>query len=81
MNSPESRWPGEMSAPSHKGVQWDQPPTYNGDFISFSGALMGQAVLSSETLSEAPRDSYQNFHLYSVKTPQFGGIESSFQTK
>ena len=61
----EKHWSGKLNAPenrpfddgvprrSHGLIRWDQFPTYDGDFVTFSGTLLGDAVLSSETLDEA----------------------------
>ena len=74
LNAPENRrWDEDIVHSSHDLVQWDQHPTYDGDSITFSGTLLGDAVLSGGTIAEARRDGYQNFHLYPVSTLQFGG--------
>ena len=80
----EKHWSGKLNAPenrpydpelsqSHDLIQWDQYPTYDGEFVTFSGSLLGDAVLSSSTIGEAEKDGYQNFHLYPMDTFEFGG--------
>ena len=80
----EKHWSGKLNAPenrpydpelsqSHDLVQWNQYPTYDGEFVTFSGTVLGDAVLSSGTIREANRDGYQNFHLYPIDTLEFGG--------
>ena len=74
LNAPENRpWDEDLFYFSHNLIQWDQHPTYDGDTITFSGTLLGDAVLSSGTIGEANRDGYQNFHLYPVGSNEFGG--------
>ena len=74
LNAPENRpWDEGMAHSSHNLIQWDQHPTYDGEFVTFSGSLLGDAVLSSGTIKEAERDGYQNFHLYPVRSNEFGG--------
>ena len=74
LNAPENRpWDEGMADSSHNLIQWDQDPTYDGEFVTFSGSLLGDAVLSSGTIKEAERDGYQNFHLYPVRSNEFGG--------
>ena len=74
LNSPENRpWDEGMAHSSHNLIQWDQYPTYDGEFVTFSGTLLGDAVLSSGTIEEANRDSYGNFHIYSVADSKFTG--------
>ena len=82
----EKHWSGKLNAPenrpydpelsqSHDLIQWDQYPTYDGEFVTFSGALLGDAVLSYETLAAARRggDWYQNFDLYPAGKGGFEG--------
>ncbi len=70
----EKHWSGKLNAPenrpfnegvhraNHGLIEWVQYPTYDGDSITFSGALLGNAVLSNETLNEAEKGgTYQNF--------------------
>ena len=73
LNAPESRWEREASSTSHDLIRWDQNPTYDGDSITFSGTLLGDAVLSGETIAQALRDGYRNFHLYFVDSSKFVG--------
>ena len=73
-NAPENRpWDEGISHSNHNLIQWDQQPTYDGEFVTFSGALQGDAVLSSGTIAEANRDGYGNFHIYSVDGSRFTG--------
>ena len=82
----EKHWSGKLNAPenrpfdegvyrtSHDLIQWDQYPTYDGNSVTFSGTLLGVAVLSRETLDAARRGSgYQNFDLYPVSEGGFEG--------
>ena len=62
LNAPENRrWDEDIVHSSHDLMQWDQHPTYDGDSITFSGTLLGQAVLSGETIEQARRDSTRTF--------------------
>ena len=73
-NAPENLpWDIGMADSSHNLIQWDQYPTYDGEFVTFSGALLGNAVLSSGTIAEANNDGYGNFHIYSVNGSKFTG--------
>ena len=61
----DTHWSGALNAPenrpfdegvdriSHDLIQWDQHPTYDGQEVSFNGTLLDDAVLSSETVSQA----------------------------
>ena len=82
----EKHWSGKLNAPenrpydpeisqSHDLIQWDQYPTYDGASVTFSGSLLGDAVLSYETLAAARRggDWYQNFDLYPAGKGGFEG--------
>lgn len=81
----EKHWSGKLNAPenlpwdigmvdsSHNLIQWEEYPTYDGEFVTFSGSLLGGAVLSSGTIGEANRDGYGNFHIYSVGDSKFTG--------
>ena len=69
LNAPENRWIAE----SHNLIRWDLHPTYDGDTITFSGTLLGDAVLSGETIEQARRDGYRNFHIYPVDGHEFMG--------
>ena len=74
LNAPENRpWDEGLRHSSHNLIQWDQHPTYDGYTITFSGTLLGDAVLSSGTIREAERDGYQNFHLFPVISNEFTG--------
>ena len=73
LNDPEKVWKMQMSSESHNLIRWDQNPTYDGDSITFSGTLLGDAVLSGGTIAQALRDGYRNFHLYSVDRFKFMG--------
>lgn len=74
LNAPENRlWDEDLSQNSHNLIQWDQHPAYDGDYVTFSGTLLGNAVLSSGTVEEAENDGYQNFHLYPIPGLKFGG--------
>ena len=74
LNAPENRpWDEDIAHQSHKLIQWDQHPTYDGEFVTLSGTLLGDAVLSSGTIEEANRDGYGNFHIYSVDGSKFTG--------
>ena len=73
----EKHWSGALNAPenrpfdegvsriSHDLVQWDRYPTYDedGQEISFSGTLLEDAILSSETIQQAREGGYSNFIL------------------
>ena len=53
LNAPENRpWDEDIAHQSHNLIQWDQYPTYDGEFVTFSGALLGDAVLSSGTIGK-----------------------------
>lgn len=82
----EKHWSGKLNAPenrpfdegiyrsNHGLIQWDQHPTYDGQHVTFSGTLLGDAVLSRETIGEARRGSgYQNFDLYPAAMGGFEG--------
>ena len=83
----EKHWSGKLNAPenrpfdegiyrvSHDLIQWDQYPTYDGDSVTFRGTLLGDAVLSNETLHDATKGgSYQNFTLGLADEFQFLGV-------
>ena len=71
----DKHWSGALNAPenrpfdegvdysSHDLIQWDQHPTYDGQEVSFSGTLLDDAVLSSETISQAREGGHSNFTL------------------
>ena len=74
LNAPENRpWDEGVAHSSHNLIQWDQHPTYDGEFVTFSGSLLGDAVLSSGTIEEGHRDGYGNFHIYPVRSSEFTG--------
>ena len=74
----EKHWSGALNAPerrpfdegvsrtSHALIQWDQHPTYDGEFVTLSGTLLGDAVLSRETIADARTGGFQNFTLSSA---------------
>ena len=73
----EKHWSGALNAPEDRPfdeslswslglIQWDQLPTYDGEFVTFSGTLLGDAVLSKETIADARTGGHQNFTLASV---------------
>ena len=74
----EQHWSGALNAPenrpfdegvywaNHGLIQWDQYPTYDGEFVAFSGTLVGQAVLSQETIADARTGGRPNFTLASA---------------
>lgn len=54
IHAPENRpWDDGIASYSHNLVRWDQHPTHDGESITFSGTLLGEAVLSGETITEA----------------------------
>ena len=64
LNAPENRpFDESLDRSSHDLIQWDQHPTYDGQEVSFSGTLLDDAVLSSETISQAREGGYSNFTL------------------
>ena len=64
LNAPENR-PFDEGAHStnHGLIHWDQYPSYDGNSVTFRGTLIGDAVLSSETIQQARKGGYQNFTL------------------
>ncbi|MCY3506106.1 MAG: hypothetical protein OXH41_08090 [Chloroflexi bacterium] len=67
LNSPESRPFDEgVTRTSHDLIQWDQHPTHDGGFVTFSGILLGDAVLSWETLADARKGGSTTFTLMSA---------------
>ena len=67
-------WDEVLAQSSHNLIQWEEYPTYNGDSVTFSGTLLGDAVLSRETLNEARQGrGYQNFDLYPAGAGGFQG--------
>ena len=80
----EKHWSGALNAPEnrpsdegvfwtgHDLIQWDRFPTYDGQMVTFSGTLLGDAVLSNETLTEA-QENGRNFTLLRVTDNQSVG--------
>lgn len=67
LNAPENRPSDEgVTRTSHDLIQWDQHPTYDGEFVTFSGTLLGDAVLVKETIADARTGGFQNFTLSSA---------------
>ena len=66
LNAPENRPFDEGVYRSHDLIQWDQHPIYNGEFVTFRGTLLGDAVLTKETMADARTGGRQNFTLASV---------------
>ena len=67
LNAPENRpFDEDVSWTSHDLIQWNQYPIYDGEFVTFSGALLGDAVLSKETMADARTGGSQNFTLVPV---------------
>ena len=74
LNAPENRlWDEDLILTSHDLIRWDQHPTYDGDSVTLKGTLLGDAVLSGETIAQARRDGYRNFHLYRIVDSKFMG--------
>ena len=81
----EKHWSGNLNAPenrpfdegmyrrSHDLIQWDQYPIFDGDSITLKGTLLGDAVLSSETIEQARKGGFPNFTLYNADEPRFVG--------
>ena len=71
----EKHWSGKLNAPEHRPydegsawsthglIQWDQYPTYDGLSVTFRGTLLGDAILSRETVERARSGGFQNFTL------------------
>jgi len=67
LNAPENRPFDEgVTRTSHDLIQWDQHPTHDGEFVTLSGTLLGDAVLVQETIAEARTGGFQNFTLSSA---------------
>ena len=76
-NIVEKHWSGALNAPenrpfdegvsriSHDLVQWGRYPTYDEETqeVSFGGTLLGDAILSSQTIRQARQGGYSNFTL------------------
>ena len=74
LNAPENRlWDEDIYYYSHDLIRWDQHPTYDGDSVTFSGTLLGDSVLWGETIAQARRGGYGNFHIFSVDGLDFTG--------
>ena len=81
----EKHWSGKLNAPenrpfdegvyrtNHGLVQWEQYPIYDGNSVTFSGTLLGNAVLSSETIEQARKGGFQNFTLDRAGEYEFVG--------
>ena len=73
LNAPENRPFDESLSGSLGLIQWDQLPTYDGEFVTFGGTLLGDAVLSKETIADARTGGRQNFTLASVDGHDYVG--------
>ena len=76
LNAPENRPldEGVYRAATHDLIRWDQYPTYDGNYVTFRGTLLGDAVLPRETVDQAIwGDGYQNFDLYAIDEYEFAG--------
>ncbi len=81
----EKHWSSKLNAPgnrpfdegvylrNHSLIQWEQYPTHNGSSVTFSGTLLGDAVLSKETMQQARKGGYQNFKLYYADESGYAG--------
>ena len=82
----EKHWSGKLNAPenrpfdegryltNHDLIQWEQYPTYNGNSVTFNGILLGNAVLSSETIEQARKGGNQNFIMRYADDSEFAGF-------
>ena len=82
----EKHWSGKLNAPenrpfdegryltNHDLIQWEQYPTYNGNSVTFNGILLGNAVLSSETIEQARKGGNQNFVMRYADDSEFAGF-------
>ena len=64
MNAPENRPFDEgLDRTNHDLVEWEKPPTFEGGYISFSGRLLGEAILShdigTDAFSKVPNFSFR----------------------
>ena len=66
LNAPENRPSEGVQRLNHDLVRWDSAPAYYGGSVTLSGTLLGDAVLSKETIADARTDGVQNFSLVSV---------------
>ena len=74
VNAPENRLFDEgVDRTSHDLIQWDQYPTYDGHSVTFSGTLLNDAVLYSETLHQAREGGYSNFSLSHADKHEYAG--------
>ena len=73
LNAPENRPNEGIERRSHNLIQWDERPRYDGESVTFRGTLLGQAVLSKETVRYARSGGYQNFTLSRVDQPEYVG--------
>lgn len=72
-NSPENRPYDEgVYRPSHGLVQWEQYPIYDGQMVTFSGGLLGHAVLYRNDKQISPGD--HNFLLNPADDHKFAGF-------
>ena len=82
----EKHWSGKLNAPenrpfdegryltNHDLIQWEQYPTYNGNSVTFNGILLGNAVMSSETIEQARKGGNQNFVMRYADDSEFAGF-------
>ena len=82
----EKHWSGKLNAPenrpfdegryltNHDLIQWEQYPTYDGNSVTFNGILLGNAVLSSETIEQARKGGNQNFIMRYADDSEFAGF-------
>ena len=61
---------GETTA-SSSGTRY---PTYDGEYVTFSGTLLGNAVLSNETIEQARKGGKQNFIIRHAEKGEFAGF-------
>ncbi len=75
LNAPENRPFDEMAGmTSHDLIQWTPYPTYDGRSVTFSGTLLGDAVLMSETIKQAREfNRLPNFTLTPAAEYEFTG--------
>ena len=66
LNAPENRRSEGVQRLNHDLVRWDSAPAYDGVSVTFTGTLLGDPVLSKQTIEEARRAGFQNFSLASV---------------
>ena len=74
VNSPENRPFDEgRERTSHRLIQWDQYPTYDGRSVSFRGTLLDGAILSKATIHQARDGGYQNFVIGQADSNEYVG--------